>query len=68
MRAGEDDPQYFFCLATLDKLMKYWSGGLYLVLKITPRVPGDRPLMTIVYKYNSMKVLGFISTEGYGST
>ena len=27
-------------------------------------VPGDRPLMAIVYKYISKKVLGFIATEG----
>ena len=25
-----------FCLATLEKLMKYWPGGSYLVMKITP--------------------------------
>ena len=30
-----------FCLATLEKLMKYWPGGLYLVLKSTPRFPGS---------------------------
>ena len=32
------------------------------------RVPGERPLMTIGYKYNYRKVLGFISAEGTGST
>ena len=37
-------------------------------MKITPRVLGDIPLMDIGYNYNSRKVLGFISTEGYGST
>ena len=37
-------------------------------MKSTPRVPGGRPLMAIGQKYNSRKVLGFISTEGYGST
>ena len=34
----------------------------------TPRIPGGRPLMAIGYKYNSRNVLGFIDTEGYGST
>ena len=36
-----------FCLARLKKLMKYWTGGLYLVLKSTTRVNGDRTLMAI---------------------
>ena len=57
-----------FCLATLEKLTKYCLGGSNIVLKINPRVTGDRPLMSIVYKYNYGKVLGFISTEGSGST
>ena len=39
-----------FCLATLEKLMKYWPGGSYLVMKINPKVPGDRPLLEIGYK------------------
>ena len=37
-------------------------------MKSTPRVPGGRPLISIGYKYNSRKVLGFIATEGAGST
>ena len=53
-----------FCLATLEKLMKDWPGGSYLVLKITPRFPDESPLLAIGYKYNSRKVLGFIATEG----
>ena len=57
-----------FCLATLGKLIKDWPGGSYLVLKSTPRFPGDIPLLYIGYKYNYSKVLGFISTEGYRST
>ena len=57
-----------FCLATLEKLMKDWPGGSYLVLKSTPRFPGERPILTIGYKYNYRKVLGFIATEGSGST
>ena len=57
-----------FCLAILEKLMKYWPGGSYHVINSTTRVPGGRPLMAIVYKYNYRKVLGFIYTEGAGST
>ena len=36
-----------FCLAKLEKLMKYFPGGSYLVMKITPRVTGGRPLVDI---------------------
>ena len=57
-----------FYLATLEKLMKDWPGGSYLVMEITPRVPVGRPILNIGYKYNSRKVLGFISAEGAGST
>ena len=57
-----------FCLATLENLMKDWPGGSYLVLEITPRFPGEISLLAIGYKYNSRKVLGFIATEGAGST
>ena len=56
-----------FCLSILENLMKYWLGGPYLVLNSTPRVPGYIPLLNIVYKYNSRKVLEFIATEGAGS-
>ena len=47
--------------------MKECLGGYHLVMKSTPSVPGDRPLMAIGYKYNYRKVLGFIYTEGAGS-
>ena len=57
-----------FCLATLEKLMKYCPGGSYLVLKSNPRFPGESPVLAIGYKYNSRKVLGFIATEGARST
>ena len=57
-----------FCLAMLEKLMKDWPGGSYLVLKSNQRFPGERSLLDIGYKYNSRKVLGFIVTEGAGST
>ena len=67
MRAGEDKPQGIF-LASLEKLTKDWLGGSYLVLKSTPIFPDESPLLAIGYKYNSRKVLGFIATEGAGST
>ena len=57
-----------FWQTTLEKLTKEWPVGSYIVMKSNPRVPGDRPLMAIWYKYYSRKVLGFISTEGAGST
>ena len=57
-----------FCLAILEKLTKDWPGGSYLVLKSNPRFPGETPLLSIGRKYNSRKVLGFIATEGAGST
>ena len=56
------------CLATLEKLMKDWSGGSYLVMKSTPIFPGGITLLAIGYKYNYWKVLGFIANEGDGST
>ena len=37
-------------------------------MKSTTRVPGDIPLIYIGVTYNSRKVLGFIATEGAGST
>ena len=39
-----------FCLATFKKLMNDWLGGSYLVIKSTPRVPGERPLLDIGYR------------------
>ena len=36
-----------FCLATLEKLVKDWPGGSYLVMKITTRFPGERQLLAI---------------------
>ena len=29
-----------FCLATLEKLMKNWPGGSYIIMKSNPRVSG----------------------------
>ena len=57
-----------FFLAMLEKSMKDFPKGYHIVMKITPRVPGDIPLMAIRYKYRSQKVIGFIATEGSGST
>ena len=54
-----------FFLTTLEKLMKYWLGGYYLVLKCTLRFPVEIPLLDIRYEYNSRKVT---ATEGDGST
>ena len=56
-----------FFLATLEKLTRDCPGGSYIVLNISPRVHGNRPLMAIGYKYNFRNVLGFIATEGAGS-
>ena len=39
-----------FCLATLEKLMKDWPGGSYLVMNTTPSVPGGRSLLAIRHK------------------
>ena len=55
------------CLATLERLIKHFPGGSYLVMEITPRDPGGRPLMAIGYKYSSRKFVVFIATEGYVS-
>ena len=57
-----------FCLTTLEKLVKNWAGGSYLVMNSTPILTGVRKLMAIGYKYNSREIIGFISTEGSGST
>ena len=57
-----------FCLSTLEKLIKDWTGGSYLVMKSTPTAHVGRPLLDVGYRYNSRKVLGYIATEGAGST
>ena len=36
-----------FCLATLEKLIKYWLGCSYIAMKGTPIFPGGRSLMAI---------------------
>ena len=57
-----------FCLATLEKLIKYWPGGSYLFMKSNPRVPGGRTHLAIGYEYNYRKFLGFIAAKVSGST
>ena len=57
-----------FYLATLENFMEYWPGRSYLVMNSTQIFPGGTPLMTVGYKYNTRKFLGFIATEGGGST
>ena len=57
-----------FCLSMLEKFMKDSQGGSYIVLKSTLRFPGERPLPAIGCNYNYTKFLGFISTDGSGST
>ena len=43
-------------------------GASYFVIEITTRVPGDIPLMDIIYKYNSRNFLVSIATYRDGST
>ena len=57
-----------FCLATLEKLIKYWLVGSYIGINSNQIVTGDRTLLKIGSRYSSRKVLGFIATEGSGST
>ena len=56
------------CLDTLERFMKGCLRWSYIVMKSTTRFPSSLPLLNIGYKYNSRKVLGFITTEGDGST
>ena len=39
-----------FCLTTLETLLKYWPGGSYLVMNITPIFTGEQPLLEIGHK------------------
>ena len=56
------------CKETIEKLTKYSPEGSHLVLKSKPMVSGDRPLISIGYKYNAQKFLSFIVTDNAGST
>ena len=66
MRDGEEEPQFFW--NTLEKLMKCWTERSYIYMKSSPRVLGLIPFTDIGYKYSYRKVLGFIASEGDGST
>ena len=50
----------------IENLTKYFLGGSYLVLKRKYVVPGDMPLISIGYKYNTWTVIYFIDTEDVG--
>ena len=67
MQDVEDDPQgvLFNYVRKVDERL---AGRVISFLKSTPIFPGERPLLAIGYKYNSRKFLGFIATEGFGST
>ena len=47
---------------TIEKLTNNWSGGSYLMLKRNHMVPGDRPLISIGYKYNMWNVISLVVT------
>ena len=42
-----------FCKDTIENLTKNWPVGSYIVFRSNPMVPGDRPLISIGYKYNA---------------
>ena len=42
-----------FCKYAIDNLTKYWPVDSYLVFKRNSLVPGDRPIVSIGYKYNA---------------
>jgi hypothetical protein len=52
----------------LQTLMADMPGGVWAVLKSDPANTGGVPLLVIGYKYNTKKVLFFITTVGAGST
>ena len=51
-----------FFIAKLENLMKDWPEWSYIVMKSTQRVPYERPLLAIGYKYNSRTVLVLVAT------
>ena len=55
-----------FFKATIERFMKDFPGGFYIVLSSKPMVPGERPLLTIGYNYNSQYVLSFVDAFGGG--
>ena len=40
------------CKDNIEKLKNYWPGDTYPVLNKKYMVPGNRPLISIGYKYN----------------
>ena len=48
----------------VEKPTKECRRRFNIVSKSTPRVPGDRPLILIIYKYIYHKFLGFNAMEG----
>ena len=48
--------------------MEEWPAWYYILMKSPPGVPGDKPRISMVYKYRSQKVPGVIVTYGGGST
>ena len=48
--------------------MKQFPEEFYLVMSITRKVTGNRPLMTIGYKKKYRNVLGLVATRGYGTS
>ena len=57
-----------FCKETNKNIAKDCPGGSYLVLRSNPMVPGDRPRISIGYKYSAHKVLSIIVKDNTGST
>ena len=44
----------------LEKMIKEWSIGSHIDMKSASIFPGEKPFITIGYKYRYQKVLGFI--------
>ena len=57
-----------FCKSMIEGLKKDWPGVSYIVLRSKPILSGERPLLSIGYKYNSRKILSFFATSGEGIT
>ena len=55
------------CEYTIDNMTKYWPGCSYLTLERNYTVHKDKLLIDIGYKYNTWKVLSFITAEDVGT-
>ena len=51
-----------FCKYNTKNLTQDCPGGSSILLEIKYMVPSDRPLKSIRYKYNTCKVISFVST------